>query len=307
MIKKILCLFIVFFLFIFNVSAKDKKKYLALGDSITYGYGLDDIDNEAFANIFSKKHNLELTKEAVSGDETIDLLERLNNYNINDYDVITLCIGANDVLGEFLKDIENKNTLEIVEYIVNIDNNEDFQNRVNNKFVQFKENFSKIMEIVKKSHAQIYLMNVYNPYKNFSLEALDKQADKFVKRINEVIDSYKKDTYFIDLYKKFNSSKKELVNSQTTRTNYTTDPHPSVEGHKYISNLLSDEYELHNFDKPYIILVIVFGILVVLFELLEVLYTFKKFNIKSVKNIDIEPKLDKKEEEENKSSRFIRS
>lgn len=304
--KKLLIIIITFTMFIVSANAKPKKKYLALGDSITFGYGLDDND-ENFASIFSKKHNLELTNEAVSGDETIDLLNKLPNYNINDYDVITLCIGANDVLGEFLDDIEGKSTLEIIEYIMNLDNNEDFQNRVNNKLEQFKINLEKIMDILKKGHAQIYLMNIYNPYNRFSLEALDNHANKFVKRINEVIEEYKKDTYFINLYKKFDSSKKELINSQTTRTNYTTDPHPSPEGHKFISELLSNEYELHNFETTYIILTIIFGLLVVLLELFEILYTFKKFNIKIDKNVDMKPKIKSNDNEEKTSSRFIRS
>ena len=304
--KKILILILTFTLFLVSAKAKAKKKYLALGDSITYGYGLDNRD-ENFATLFSKTQKLELTNEAISGDETSDLLNKLPNYNINDYDVITLCIGANDVLGEFLDDIENKSSLEIVEYIMNLDNNEDFQNRVNQKLEQFKTNLAKIMEIIKSGHAQVYLMNVYNPYHKFSLEALDKQADKFVKRINEVIEEYKKDTYFINLYKKFDSSKKELVNSQTTRTNYTMDPHPSPEGHKYISQLLSNEYELHNFETTYIILTIIFGILVVLLELFEILYTFKKFTVKIDKNVDMKPKIEAKENAKETSSRFIRS
>lgn len=304
--KKLLILIITFTLFLVSANAKPKKKYLALGDSITYGYGLED-KSKNFATIFSKKHNLELTNEAVSGDETIDLLNKLPNYNINDYDVITLCIGANDVLGEFLDDIKGMGTLEIIEYIMNLDKNEDFQNRVNKKLEQFKVNLKKIMDIITKGHAQIYLMNVYNPYNRFSLEALDKQADSFVKRINEVIEEYKKDTYFINLYKKFDSSKKELINSQTTRTNYTTDPHPSPEGHEFISELLINEYEHHNFDTAYIILTIIFGLLVVLLELFEIIYTFKKFNIKIDKNVDMKPKNDIKGNDNNKGSRFIRS
>jgi len=304
--KRLLFIFVFAFLFIIPASAKTKKKYLALGDSITYGYGLDNLD-ENFATIFSKNNNLELTNEAVSGDETKDLLEKLSNYNISDYDVITLCIGANDVLGEFLDDIEGMSTFETMTYIMNLDSNEDFQNRVNQKLIDFKTNFAKIMEIVKKGHAKIYLMNIYNPYKGFSLEELDRQADKFVKRINEVIDEYKKGTYFIDLYKKFDSSEKELVNSQTARKGYTTDPHPSPEGHKFIAELLDNEYQLHAFDSKSVILTIVFGIGVILIELVEVIYTFKKFTIKSVKNVDIEPKLDEKKDDEDKSSRFIRS
>lgn len=304
--KKILFIFILAFLFLIPASAKTKKKYLALGDSITYGYGLDNLDTN-FATLFSKKHDLELTNEAISGDETKDLLERISNYNINDYDVITLCIGANDVLGQFLDDIIGMDSLETINYIMNIDNNEDFQNRVNQKLVEFKSNLAKIMGILKSGHAQIYLMNVYNPYYRFSVEELDRQADKFVKRINEIIEEYKNDTYFVNLYKKFNSSKKELVNSQTTRIGYTSDPHPSPEGHEYIAELLSNEYELNNFELRNIILTIIFGILVILLEILEMMYTIKKFGIKSPNNIDIKPKIEEKEDVKEGSSRFIRS
>lgn len=304
--KKILFVFVLAIFFLIPASAKTKKKYLALGDSITYGYGLENRD-ENFATLFSKKYDLELTNEAISGDKSGVLLEKLSNYNINDYDVITLCIGANDILKEFLDDIEGLSALDTINYILNIENNEDFNRRVNENLITFEENLKQIMEILYKGHAQIYLMNVYNPYNRFSVEELDKQANKYINKLNEIIDKYNKDTYFINLYKKFNKTKKEVINSQTTRSGYTADPHPSPEGHKYIAELLGNEYELHNYEIKNIILTIIFGVLVILLELIEMIYTIKKFSIKSANNIDIKPKIEEKEVTKEGSSRFIRS
>ena len=307
MIKKLLFVLIFIMAFSIPASAKTKKKYLALGDSITYGYGLDNREEEAYANLFSKKHNLELTNEAVTGDRSTDLLERLANYNIDDYDVISICIGANDVFKIIVNDVYEKSVTEIIDYILNLDNNVEFNEKVEKNLKTLDENLGIIMNKLKSGQAQIYMFNVYNPFNKFFAEKVKDLTDMYVKRINEVIDKHKDGTHFIDLYSKFNKSKEDLVNSESTRKDYRMDPHPTPEGHKYIYNLLSDEYELHNIDSPFLLLVIIFGILVFLLEIIEILYTIKKFNVKIPKNIDIEPKLEDVKEEENKSSRFIRS
>ena len=120
MIKKFFLFALICSLFSVCVKAKANKKYLALGDSITAGYLLKDPTNEAFASIFAKEYNLELTNEAVTGDESGELLEKLSNYNIDDYDVITICIGANDILGEFIDKFETLSKAELAEFIGNV-------------------------------------------------------------------------------------------------------------------------------------------------------------------------------------------
>lgn len=301
---------IVSFIMVFFVCAhaKANKKYLALGDSITYGYTLENREEECFASLFAKKYNLDVTNEAYPGDQTSDLIEKMNDYNLNDYDVITLCIGANDVFKEFLDDVrEMDDVVDILNYIVSIEENEDFNNRVDEKLKQFDINLGIIMERLRNTKAQIYMMNVYNPFNRFSVEKLDIITDKYVRRINEIIEKHNKGTYFINLYNKFEKSKKELINSQTNRKGYTTDPHPNTTGHKFICDLLSNEYELHNYELKNLILAISIGIVVIILEISEIIFTNKKFNAICIKNVDIAPKNEEEDSGGNNKSRFIRS
>ena len=304
--KKIVVIFILMFLFSFTASAKTKKKYLALGDSITEGYALDNPSEERFAKLFSDKFDLELTNEAKTGDTSFDLLDKLANYNIYDYDVITLCVGANDVFSNFTVHFEGKSGFELATVVDNLLKDEEFNKDIEEDIKKLEANYPKIMEIIKKGHAQIYLMNVYNPYRKCGLEKLDELADGYVKQINEIISKNKSGTTFINLYKNF-ENEKNVINSQKIQMDKFFDPHPNAKGHEAIFNYLSIEYEKNN---PYlinIIIAIVALILVIIFETVEVIFTFKKFTIKNVNNDDIKPKLEDNKKEEKTSSRFIRS
>ena len=85
------------------------------------------------------------------------------------------------------------------------------------------------------------------------------------------------------------------------------DPHPTEAGHKYISEVLSEEYDRNNITQTSIVLIIIFSITVLIVEAIDVIYTFKSFTVRRAENVDIEPKLEIEEEKKNDSSRFIRS
>ena len=305
MIKKIILFVLACSFFSVCVKAKTNKKYLALGDSITAGYLLNDPTNDAFASIFAKEYNLELTNEAVTGDESGELLEKLSNYNIDDYDVITICIGANDVLGEFVEKFETMPMDELAKFIGNVENNEEFNKKIDDNLIQLDKNLEKIMSIIKKGHAQIYMMNIYNPYKGNTIPTLEGIAEPYIRKLNKVVEKYAKEVTFINLYKTFNKAKGIIINSQSVSTFY--DPHPNVEGHKLIAKTLNESYYKHNPTTTNIILAIVFGIAVVVLEAIEVIYTGKKFVVKP--KIDGSNDNNKSENNisNNNSSRFIRS
>ena len=111
--KKILCALIATVLMIttasFAVSAEGKDKYeslLLLGDSITYGYGLEgDRDscrsygNQLREHLGIKRENF--TNAAVNGDTSADLLALLPTIDkeVKEADLIVVTIGGNDMLG----------------------------------------------------------------------------------------------------------------------------------------------------------------------------------------------------------------
>lgn len=305
MLKKLCFLFLAASLFLVCANAKTNKKYLALGDSITYGYLLDNPEEECFASLLAKKYDFELTNEAVTGDKSKDLLAKLDNYNLDDYDVITLCIGANDVLREFIDKFLELSTTEMLEFMANVSENEEFNKKIDENLATLDNNLSIIMPKLKKSHAQIYMMNVYNPYRKAVLPTMGDIADPYMQKLNKVIEKYAKDVHFVNLYREFKNIDKSIINSQNPKTSY--DPHPNAEGHKEIARILSDKYYQYNAEAKNIIMIIVFGICALILETIEVVYTIKKFVVKPIIKDDIPKKEEVKKEEKKGSSRFIRS
>jgi len=304
--KLVAVIALTFMLFLVCANAKSKKKYLALGDSITAGYRLDNPEEDSYASLFSKEYDLELTNEAVSGDKSGALLEKLSNYNIDDYDVITVCIGANDVLRDFVEKFEELSPLELLNFINTLDTNDEFNKKIDDNLVELDHNLEAIMNILKKSHAQIYMMNIYNPYKNNLFPALEGIADKYMNKLNIIIEKYAKTVNFIDLYTEFKNNDDKIINSQKLTTIY--DPHPNKDGHIFIAKVLGESYYNNNKpEKVNFIPIIVFGILTIVLETVEVIYTFKKFAVKPIIKDDENPKKEEEIKENDKSSRFIRS
>lgn len=103
LIKKILSFSLAFFLvisFIPNeIKAAGEKNYLALGDSISTGYGLSQ---NGFVDQITDKYGYNLTNKADNGETSQSLLDKLNSNSlksdIEDADVITLTIGGNDLM-----------------------------------------------------------------------------------------------------------------------------------------------------------------------------------------------------------------
>ena len=84
------------------VIAVDKQlQYLALGDSITTGYGLQE-GEKAFPEILAEKNSLQLAKLAEDNVTSADLLEMVmstaNQEVLSEADVITITVGSNDLM-----------------------------------------------------------------------------------------------------------------------------------------------------------------------------------------------------------------
>ena len=70
---------------------------LAFGDSLTYGYGVDD--EESYPAVLETLSGIEVINEGVSGEESGPGLKRLRNaLNKHQPDLLILCHGGNDLL-----------------------------------------------------------------------------------------------------------------------------------------------------------------------------------------------------------------
>ena len=81
-------------------ASEEDPTYLALGDSISSGYGLSS-DEKSFVDLVAADKSLNLIDASTSGETAASLLEKLQNGavdGLSDADVITLTIGGNDLM-----------------------------------------------------------------------------------------------------------------------------------------------------------------------------------------------------------------
>ncbi|MCD7823972.1 MAG: GDSL-type esterase/lipase family protein [Oscillospiraceae bacterium] len=87
------------------IASLNTTTYLALGDSITAGYGLSDPDTESFVTLFGNEIGATTINYGVSGLTAATLAETLATGEYDTYlamvDVVTITIGGNDLMQAF--------------------------------------------------------------------------------------------------------------------------------------------------------------------------------------------------------------
>ena len=276
---------------------------VAFGDSISAGYGpqgsemysyynnyvigRNKINEKCFSyalasSIRSEDVTISAVSYAESGDTTDDLIEKLNdkrNYpdlltDMSRADIITLCIGANNVLAPTLN-----NMMALMSGTMSL---EDFETILQSGYENFKDDYTNsIIPVLTRSNAQIYVMTIYDPYKYASFEdvrvtgsydfditqfeseffAVKNLAITYLNKINSYIKSQIFDNVFVvDVNASFESLTKaqyaQYLNIDTTKItlninsafdilslqqtllgNIYFDPHPTISGQAYIASL----------------------------------------------------------------------
>ena len=233
-----------------NQTEKDNKTmiYVALGDSLTKGYGLADAEKNRFSAVAAQKLNaagIKCTERnyGVNGLTSGELLDMIDGGEIGmlDYaDVITVDIGANDVLhaaDDLIYTNLAGNVLSADEYAAVCADEE-------RSLAQCRENTEAIIKALreKNDHAKIIMFTIYNPYMNVDLDlavegetlTLAGFTDDLVKRLNENINDIAKAQGCAvgDWYTAFEINPNNLVNAaygEGTTTNF--DIHPNKDGH----------------------------------------------------------------------------
>ena len=172
---------------------------VGLGDSISAGYavtgsdmynsymayvnGETKINQMCFTNLIASayadtKENVSVTSYAKSGDKSSDLVAKFNDGNnypnlgtdVNNADIITLCIGANNVLGTLLN---GGTSSSLVSYIMGITTLEAIDTKLQAGLQQFKTDYTNsIMPRLTQSNAKVYVMTIYDPFKYFDISEI---------------------------------------------------------------------------------------------------------------------------------------
>lgn len=177
-------------------AAYEPADYIALGDSITRGYGLDSPETGCYPAKFAAVHSLEFKNYGIDGQEAKELLASLQNgdYVLSGASVITVSVGSNELLHFIINmiaeefgvdtsdpDINTALTQKIEEYMSNGTSNE-MLIHLSNIEAYLKNNaelnaicdelssetLPAIAAEIRKQNpdAQLIFNNIYNPYKN---------------------------------------------------------------------------------------------------------------------------------------------
>ena len=253
----------------------EQKSYVALGDSITTGYGLDEA--QSFAEQIAEQEGYTLNDSLASdGATSTDLLEvvrsEANADTLKNADLITITIGGNDLMDAlyaYLADAYNtQNSTDITAEDVKASlagtlseipqvemlrfaasKIPDFPNSTaaNTALYTFATNFSSIISAIKaaNSTAQLIVVNQYNPYGHLTtgtgVLSLDLSAiDTAVRALNTVISSSAEsaDYTVADVYTKFEQAESNPCNASVSLPSINLDFHPNATGHGLIADTI---------------------------------------------------------------------
>ena len=251
------------------------KSYVALGDSITTGYGLTDAENDGFAALVANKNGYELTNLAEDGATSSDLLKVVQDEEnadiLQNADLITITIGGNDLMGalyQFLADKYNEgkdesNQIDAQRVQIALVDEEDeihsavlltalfnisnfaTSNRANDALDTVADSLGDVIEKITSmnSDACVIVANQYNPYSHIegtSAAAIVNAFEAGVKRLNSEVLEAGNGYEIADVYTAFKDAADNPCNAYfTSTTDMDLDFHPNAYGHDLIAEVVS--------------------------------------------------------------------
>lgn len=239
-------------------------RYVALGDSICYGYGLSSPETERYSAIIDgyidllQFYECDSYNYGVNGQTSSELLDMLDSGNVPELegaDVVSVSIGANNVLGPAIS--------SLTQYSINMFIEDEAQRAAANAALyeqltaetdagieQFAHDLPLIIDAINKyaPDAQIIFQTIYNPYNNVSLSFdfstatldMNETADALVTRLNKIIkDNARSLGYDVaDIYTEFENGVGYINADSFGGVDLLTglDPHPTAEGHRLIAD-----------------------------------------------------------------------
>ncbi|MDO9267202.1 MAG: GDSL-type esterase/lipase family protein, partial [Sulfurimonas sp.] len=97
------------------IELKRDATILAFGDSITYGYGV--MQKDSYPSQLQKKTGLRVINAGISGEESLEGLQRLSTLLVNKPDLVILCHGGNDILRKRSDEKLKTNLIEMINLI----------------------------------------------------------------------------------------------------------------------------------------------------------------------------------------------
>ena len=277
----VLMCFCIAFSMIPGMAFASERVYVALGDSITTGYGLSNVGTESFPALVAEENTLALTNLAKDGATSAGLLEVVQDTNnaaiLSSADVITITIGGNDLMdalyGYIAAEYNNANpgsSITASDVKNNIFSYLSFAETVLPNFVgsataktamqTLGSNLATAIKTIKDNNpdVQIIVATQYNPYKQAASTANQMIADQ-AKLINDVFNAgvaamnsmviqnvcTAVQCTVADVYAKFNGVSENPCNASFDNIfSINLDFHPNASGHRLIAEVINGVIEL---------------------------------------------------------------
>lgn len=224
--------------------------YLALGDSIAYGYGLTDRNSQSYPQIIRKKCNISennFSNLAVSGMTCAEFYEIIQTEKytnaIKKLDFITISIGSNELLKVAINALSDTTGVvstdpdfarKVKDYFASLNylekvriayqlysyfTSNETKQLMNNNISTYEHNWKKSIDYIKSINpeANIIATEFYNPYYEVGLESYDlgSYVDEYIIKMNNILknQSNSETNYKIaKIYDDFNTTNPRLTN-----------------------------------------------------------------------------------------------
>lgn len=232
-----------------NAAEPSSKSYVALGDSIAYGYGLSDIGKQSYVNLVAAELRINFVNYAVNGMTSIGLLNALDKMSEDDdaytelrnASLITVSIGSNDLLSKLssvlytLPDPTDAAAFAVLEASLTSEQKlAEFDSGVES----YRINLPLIYASLRKLNptAQIIMTEFYNPFYGVIFGAFDFGAlsDQYIAQMNDILHAgqTEMDYKIAAVYDSFNAPGRTNVDL----ISFNMDPHPNTGGHAIIAD-----------------------------------------------------------------------
>lgn len=238
---------------------QNMKIYVAIGDSLTHGFGLVDKKNDRFTAIVTENLNkagnsyveYNYGVDGLTTDGLLDMLEHGEIGMISEADLITIDIGANDVLDSMMPiiyaTIENGSVTKS-EY-------EQALSKYQSSLISGYENTKAVLELIKEKNpdCQIVIATIYNPYRYVDLDiiidgenvSLSDYTDSMMQDLNENIKELANayNCRIADWYTAFAMTKLNVLNARYDEAAVNLDIHPNKEGYHLMATVVYEAIE----------------------------------------------------------------
>lgn len=248
-----------------NSAEQNKQKNLvALGDSITRGYGLNE-GEKCYVDIVAEDCGFKVQNFAVTGQTSYVLWQTMKNLSdkekaaLEDADYIVMSIGGNDMLylvethvGEVLPSDGSSINADTINSMLALAEKLTPES-MESDIAYYKKTIEEIVEIIYglNDHAVITAQTVYNPFKPIfvvapvivpgqseQIKAAQNSIESCIEGFNTALIEVSKthNLKIADVYTDFKNSDKKLLNMSLQNP----DIHPNAAGHKRIAEIVED-------------------------------------------------------------------